>query len=261
MKKVGIKSVQITLDGMKERHNRVKHLPSGEDVFERVLSNIELLNDSAPEINIVIRVNLTHENADEYPLLCELYYRRFQGRKNMGIAPAFVLDRGSSGDKHNPVKNMAFKAKEYAPFILSLAEKGIDSPFIRYPEPFFNECAIRNDAAIAFDPEGYAYKCWELIGDKRYAVGKLNAEGILQNINERILNRHLFGADPLDDPTCSKCKYLPVCNGGCPIQRIENRFEDRRNCMCTYYKGHMEDFLKIHIARKRAETPVAGINE
>ena len=40
MKKVGISSTQITLDGMKETHNKVKHLPSGEDVFERVLKNI-----------------------------------------------------------------------------------------------------------------------------------------------------------------------------------------------------------------------------
>ena len=39
MKKVGITSAQITLDGMKETHNTVKHLPSGEDVFERVISN------------------------------------------------------------------------------------------------------------------------------------------------------------------------------------------------------------------------------
>ena len=66
MKKVGITSAQITLDGMKETHNKVKHIPSGEDVFEKVVSNIELLNNLAPEINIIIRVNLTHENAHEY---------------------------------------------------------------------------------------------------------------------------------------------------------------------------------------------------
>lgn len=252
IKKVGVSSVQITLDGIKETHNKVKHLPTEEDVFERVLSNIELLNDLAPEINIVIRVNLTHENKHEYVQLCKLYSERFKRRKNLGIAPAFVLDRGTSNINPYVTNSTLFNHKERSKFILDLAHKGVDSPFIRYPEPFFNECAIRNDMAIAFDPEGYAYKCWEVIGNKEYAIGKLNDDGILTDINQTILNRQLYGADTFDDPACSKCKYLPICNGGCPIQRIENKFEGGHNDCCTYYKGFMSDFLKIHIARKKA---------
>lgn len=134
MKKVGITSAQITLDGMKETHNTVKHLPSGEDVFERVISNIELLNDQAPEINIVIRVNLTHENKHEYPQLCSLYVERFKGRKNIGIAPAFVLDRGASNCDKCEIKSTLFNHKERSEFILDLAYRGFNSPFIRYPE-------------------------------------------------------------------------------------------------------------------------------
>lgn len=179
MKKVGITQAQITLDGMKETHNKVKHLPSGEDVFEKVIGNIELLNDLAPEINIVIRVNLTHENAHEYAQLCQLYFERFKGRENMGIAPAFVLDRGASSCDTCEVQSTLFNHKDRSDFILDLAKHGFDSPYIRYPERFFNECAIRNDMAIAFDPEGYGYKCWEVIGNKEYAIGKLNEEGIL----------------------------------------------------------------------------------
>lgn len=253
LKKVGVNSAQITIDGMKETHNKVKQLPSGEDVFEKVLGNIELLNDRAPEINIVIRVNLTHENAHEYFQLCELYSTRFKGRKNMGIAPAFVLDRGASSCDTCKIQSTLFNHKERSEFILDLAKQGINSPFIRYPERFFNECAIRNDMAIAFDPEGYAYKCWEVIGNKEYAIGKLNDEGQLTDINEKVLNRQLYGADPIDDPVCSECKYLPICNGGCPIQRIENKFEGGHNCNCTHYKGYMTEFLKIHIARKKAQ--------
>lgn len=248
IKKVGISQVQITIDGLKETHNKIKYLPSGEDVFEKILFNIEKLNDLAPEINIVIRVNLTRENAPEYMQLCNLYFKRFKNRTNMGIAPAFVLDRGSN----NCEKCNLFNHKDRSEFILDLAKHGIDSPFIHYPERFFNECAIRNDLAISFDPEGYGYKCWEVIGNKEYAIGKLNHEGQLTEINEKILYRQLFGADPIDEPVCSACKYLPICNGGCPIQRIENLFEGGHNCTCSHYKGYMIDFLKIHLARKKA---------
>lgn len=256
MQKVGISSVQITLDGMKEIHNKVKHLPSGEDVFERILSNIELLNDSAPEINITIRVNLTLENKEEYIPLHKLCLTRFYGRSNITISPAFVLDRGT-GDICRSNNNIFFGHIERSKFILNLAKNGINSVFVRYPEPFFNECAIRNEMAIAFDPEGYAYKCWEVIGNKEYAIGKLNDDGILTDINQTILNRQLYGADTFDDPICSQCKYLPICNGGCPIQRIENKFEGGHNDCCSHYKGFMPDFLKIHIARKKAQEAAA----
>ena len=256
MQKVGISSVQITLDGMKETHNKVKHLPSGEDVFERILSNIELLNDSAPEINITIRVNLTLENKEEYIPLHKLCLTRFYGRSNITISPALVLDRGT-GDICRSNNNIFFGHIERSKFILNLAKNGINSVFVRYPEPFFNECAIRNEMAIAFDPEGYAYKCWEVIGNKEYAIGKLNDDGILTDINQTILNRQLYGADTFDDPICSQCKYLPICNGGCPIQRIENKFEGGHNDCCSHYKGFMPDFLKIHIARKKAQEAAA----
>lgn len=251
MKKIGIVSAQITLDGMKETHNKIKHLPSGEDVFEKVMGNVKLLNDLAPEINIVIRVNLTRENAQEYEELCNFYMERFKGRMNMSISPAFVLDRGASNCDKCEMQSVLFNHDDRSKFILNLAKNGFDSAFIHYPEQFFNECAIRNDMAISFDPEGYAYKCWEVIGNKEYAIGVLDNQGLLTNINEQILNRQLFGADPLEDLTCSKCAYLPLCNGGCPIQRIQNKFENGHNCNCTYYKGFMSDFMKIHIARKK----------
>lgn len=257
MKKVGITSAQITIDGLKETHNKVKHLPSGEDVFEKVIGNIALLNDLAPEINIVIRVNLTRENAHEYAELVKFYFERFKGRKNIGIAPAFVLDRGVSNCDICAEESVLFQHKDRSEYILDLAHRGIDSPFVRYPERFFNECAIRNDMAISFDPEGYAYKCWEVIGNREYAVGKLNEEGILTEINEKVLNRQLFGADTIDDPTCSQCKYLPVCNGGCPIQRIQNKFENGKNNTCTFYKGFMADFLKVHLSRMKAGAAVS----
>ena len=252
MKKVGITFVQITLDGMKKTHNEVKHLASGEDVFERVISNIELLNDLAPEINVTIRVNLTLKNKHEYAELYKFCQNRFGERRNIGLTPAFVLDRSISNCDVCIENGILFTHENRSEFILDLAHKGFDSPFIRYPEPFFNECAVRNDMAIAFDPEGYTYKCWEVIGNKEYAIGKLDKDGILANINEKILNRQLYGADTFEDPVCSKCKYLPICNGGGPIQRIQNKFEKAHNDCCTPYKGFTPDFLKIHIARKKA---------
>lgn len=183
----------------------------------------------------------------------ELYnqlIRRLKKYKRFGISPAFVLDRGASNTSCK-CNNELYNPYEEADFIINLKHKyNIHSPFLHYPSRFFTECAIRNTMSVSFDPEGFAYKCWEVIGNKNYSIGKLN-NGKLENINDIILNRQLYGADPLEDPVCSKCNYLPICCGGCPIQRIENVFDHKKNNTCTYYKGKLEDFLKIHMSLKK----------
>jgi uncharacterized protein len=161
------------------------------------------------------------------------------------------MDRGACNE--NSDTTTFFTHHEASQFVLDLYNNhNIYSPFLRYPERFFNECAIRNPMAMSFDPEGYAYKCWEVIGNKEYAIGKLNGEGALENINEKVWNRQMYGADPLEDKTCSACSYLPICNGGCPIQRLANMFEGKHNCNCSFNKGRIDEFLKIHLAIKEA---------
>lgn len=250
-KVIDIKHVQITLDGLKDTHNKIKFTPGCSDVFNKVLDNAELLLKTS-DIHVIFRINLTKQNVHEYIKIYGYLVDRFKHYKHKGISPAFVLDRGATNISKNG-KSLFFQPDEAAEYVLELYTKyGIHSPFLSYPSRFFNECAIKNGMAVSFDPEGYAYKCWELIGNKKYAIGQLDGDGKLKNINHILLNRHLYGADPLEDSTCSKCNYLPVCNGGCPIQREENIFEGRKNCCCTFYKGRMKEFLKIHLQLKKA---------
>lgn len=247
IKKIGVSQVQITLDGLKDTHNKVKAISSCDDVFNKVLNNVELLLKTS-DIHVVFRINLTTQNAHEYIELFNHLVHRFKYFKNKGISPGFVMDRGTCGSSDN---NQFFTHRNASKFVLDLYNKHqIHTPFLRYPSRFFNECAIKNVMSMSFDPDGYAYKCWEIIGNKKYAIGKLDEDGKLSNINQTIYNRHLYGADPLEDPICSKCKYLPVCNGGCPIQRIENVFEGGKNNCCTFYKGKLEEFLRIHLKLK-----------
>ncbi|GAA6258591.1 radical SAM/SPASM domain Clo7bot peptide maturase [Bacteroides sp. f07] len=249
MQNINLGQIQITLDGLPETHNKIKNTEGCKDAFERVMKNIDLLLEKT-DIHVSFRVNLTKQNATEYVELYAYLLDRYKRYKKKGISPAFVMDRGGT-EMCEDVKQF-FTPKEASQFVLDLYNKyQIHSPFLRYPPRFFTECAIRNVMSISFDPEGYAYKCWEVIGNKKYAIGKLDNKGRIKDVNENILNRHLYAADPLEDPTCSACRYLPICNGGCPIQRIENVFEGKKNNCCTFYKGRMEEFLKIHLKLKK----------
>ncbi|MDR3328196.1 MAG: SPASM domain-containing protein [Prevotellaceae bacterium] len=113
------------------------------------------------------------------------------------------------------------------------------------------ECAIRNKNTFAIDPEGYVYQCWEVIGNKKYAVGKLGKDGNVIVTNQIELHRNLYGADPLANQERIECSYLPMCAGGCPIQRIENEFEGGCNDVCITHKNHISEWLSIHLELKK----------
>lgn len=250
LKTIDIKSVQITLDGNKTSHNLIKFTPDCPDVYAKTLENIDKLTELAPDINIVFRVNLTKKNKDEYIDLYNDLYNRYQGKK-VSIAPAFVMNRHAG--KSNTDGELYFNRKEASKFVLNLFRKyGIHSPWLRYPQVACNECAIRNINTLSFDADGYAYKCWEIIGNKKYAVGRISSDGDLTEVNHLMLNRQLYGADPLSDSKCYKCRLLPLCYGGCPIQRLQNEFEGYHNEVCTPYKGYLPEYVKIHLLLKNA---------
>lgn len=248
LQRMKVTQMQITLDGMKDSHNKIKFTSECDDAFSRVLENIDLTTTLAPEIHIVIRTNLTKTNAHEYEALQNLVFERFGGR-NVAIAPAFVMDRDESGraDRGN-----LFSHSEYPNYILGLSNSGIDSPQVRYPSRHLTECAIRNPLSLSFGPDGAVYKCWEHIGNPEFIVGKINKDGNMSITDRTLFNRQMYGADPLEDKQCRECAYLPLCHGGCPIQRIQNKFYGAHNNHCTYYKGHIHEFIAEHIRKKEA---------
>lgn len=248
LQRLRISSIQITLDGNKERHNKIKHSAECEDVFSRVLSNVDTLTQTAPEISVAFRINITRQNAEEYVSLQNLLYQRYEG-KNISVSPGFVENRNNT----DPKGNCYFTREEKARFTLDLWNKNkVYTPWLRYPKALCNECAIRDHRAVSFDPEGYVYKCWEMIGKRKYAIGKMDNEGKITHINRLLLNRQLYGSDPIEDPQCRICPYLPICDGGCPIQRIQNEFENAQNDVCISYRDHLEEFMKIHVALTKA---------
>ena len=47
----------------------------------------------------------------------------------------------------------------------------------------------------------------------------------------------------MKDPECRKCALLPICNGGCPNERIENLFEGAKHSLCALYHADNGEVL------------------
>ncbi|MBP1631464.1 MAG: arylsulfatase regulator [Bacteroidetes bacterium] len=243
---IGIQSIQITLDGNKSTHNKIKFTQNCSDTFSKTIENIDLISKITPNIHISIRVNIDKKNSTEYADLYGFISERYKEKTNIGMSPAFVFDTSGLHDCDD-----CFSRKQSAKYVLDLYNtNNIHSHYIKYPEPYFHECSIRNKNVIAVDPEGFVYKCWEIIGKKEFAFAKL-VNGKFEEMNFETYNRFMYGADPIDDEKCRQCSYLPICMGGCPFHRIENEFYGKSIDTCTYLKGFLPEFLNAHIETKK----------
>lgn len=84
------------------------------------------------------------------------------------------------------------------------------------------------------DPHGDLYKCWSDIGIIERRVSVL--DGNDADVNSTLLNDYML-YDPTEDEKCKDCKYLPLCMGGCPHNRMENLK------ICAQYRYNLDEYL------------------
>ena len=237
---IEISEVQITLDGLPQTHNNIKRIQNCKNVFNKITSNIDKLVTKAPQIKVSIRINLTKENSNEYVELYSFLSKRYKG-KLVSISPGYVLNKGKVH------RCDLFNNNDSARFSLALwKDEKIVTPWLLNHGG--TECAISNKNSIVIDPEGYLYKCWEKIGQPQYRYGILNNDGGIDIISQMVLNNALYSNDPLKDLKCKECSYLPICFGGCPMQRIESNANTLfDNNLCSSYKGFLENWLSAYL--------------
>jgi len=239
-KEMRIGSVQITLDGLRDTHDRRRFLKGGGPTYDRIISNIAAAADIAPELAISIRVNIDAGNADDYILFHD--FIRSQGWKNVHASPAFV------GDYSEGNCGYVLGAPERRKLLEKYADATGQTFAHFYPGGGRSECAIRNPNTYVIGPEGEIYKCWNDVADPDRVVGYVDG----RITNEELLLDYMSGADPLESAECNDCLLFPVCTGGCPYERLRN---SSQSDICPLFKSNIDDFLwkKYLKERKPAE--------
>ncbi|WP_255434151.1 SPASM domain-containing protein [Carboxylicivirga sp. M1479] len=79
-------------------------------------------------------------------------------------------------------------------------------------------------------------------------VGNINDKHIWSN--HQLNAQYSMGIDHYQDPVCRDCSFLPICRGGCPKRRYENKYEGKQNDCCTPFKGRIEDYLELIVKKQ-----------
>ncbi|MBQ9342486.1 MAG: SPASM domain-containing protein [Lachnospiraceae bacterium] len=228
-----INSIQITLDGSKEVHDTRRVLKSGKGTFDRILENLKLCSKLYTG-HIDLRVNVDKQNIVKVDTLMEQL--REEGLLEvLNVYLGKVTDYNEAGSNANCLSCNAF-AGENLKFIEKYSNL---KRYMKksYPYPIGNACPADYNNSLIIAPNGDLYKCHMEIGRKDSCIGNIAKR---MDISVDKVKETLF-FDPIKDPVCSDCKYLPFCMGGCARARKNGTRE------CDTKKYYLDQYLNAAI--------------
>ena len=121
--------------------------------------------------------------------------------------------------------------------------------FSKYPQPMrkWTYCGLFDEYSFTFSPLGELYKCWEMVGDNKHKMGYIKDDGTLTDVTFAYYD--WLSIDPLKEPDCSDCKYLPICGGGCRMLSYRQT-GTYHAAGCEKVKGVIEKQIEVYVRRQ-----------
>ncbi|HML88750.1 MAG TPA: SPASM domain-containing protein [Methylomusa anaerophila] len=238
LKENRISTIQVTLDGPPEVHNRRRMLKSGRgSTFERILNNIKLLLSQGLAVHLRINVDRSNmENAEE--LLDILEAENLKDIQNIYLGQVHADTAGCKSVESSCATTEEFTRFSCA-FHRTLAHRGFKAG--RYPRSAVS-CSANYLNAFVIDPDGDMYKCWHEVGNKPLAVGNIAGFDKPRDRQQRMREIRWLTWEPFAYAGCLSCKLVPVCMGGCSY-RAMHAGDNQPDCL--EWKYGLEDYIKL----------------
>lgn len=249
LERIGVSSVQVTLDGPEHVHDKMRYLADGGKTYGVILDNIAHILD-ATDIQVIIRHNLTKNNVRHIPELYEDLHRR--GLFKSGRVTVYA----NEAIKHLTTRDSAddgsiyFDSREdYARENFRLLEMRLQYGFKVAPTKLMpSSCPfdILNNHVVGTNLD--LEYCTSSGSDM--SVGAINPDGSVTK-TEHDLGR--VSRNPFDKPKCAACKLLPVCMGGCALM------ERLGKSTCTFVKYVLDDYVRLmYVSRRKSQAGSEG---
>ena len=203
IKRLGFKRFQITLDGPKQEHDKVKFQHNCASTFVHVLENIENILNNLDDIQILLRINYTESNLS-YQIVDDVNdLISPANRCRIQINPKKVWQETVSKDRYNNVSTLLnlFESSGYKVNRLDVVWD-------------FVPCYANRKYYNAINYNGDVLKCTACndLYDKQ-SHGIINDDGSIKWNSDFI---EKYKAKSFENTECLSCKYLPICMGICP---------------------------------------------
>lgn len=217
--KYNISFFQITIDGLKEIHDKRRVL-LGKSSYDTIITNI-LKVMKKTDANIIINTVMDKSNKNNYIYmveeLCAIFHKYI-----FSETPRIIFNLGmechpvgkSEYTKNNIIKND--ELDDYYENILKLIKLGVAINSIIPTSMCISN--IINDVIVA--PDGDIYNCITGLGSEKF---KICSAGELIKDPSRFLVKAIKFSEGNRKKECIQCEYKPFCNGGCQYNAfVEN---------------------------------------
>lgn len=228
-KQWNLNSVQITLDGLHDEHNRRKnYITSSPDPFIQTIINIHELADAG--IRVSIRLNFDSDNCNDIPALIDYLAKEFIDCKRVSAYPTPLFEDCNSWnpDRDNEEqKRLIQLQQEFSKEIrtkLLLSEKNVCRGFST------SHCGANNPTHRTINPNGSFSFCHNFSDTSVF--GSIY-DGVTDNES---FNKWMYN-DRLRE-MCADCIWLPECTSFdmCPVRK-------------TYCQIEYENQIQIKLSR------------
>lgn len=188
---------QITLDGDKEHHDKIRFLPNGDGSYDRITANIAMLAHN--RIPVTVRINCTNENIGSLERITDTF-------KSLSPEAKRFIDFDfqivwQEHDKPALSRKMNSIVKSFVGHGLNAAKMS-----------FRDFCYADKRNACVINYNGDIYKCTAVDFHKTVRDGYLSDTGELVWENNSLENRL---SSKFKNKPCLECRIFPLCHGGC----------------------------------------------
>lgn len=221
---------QISIDGYRDRHNKVKKLVDKNiETYQRVIETIINLTEYH-DTYINLRINFDDDTLARLPeIINDL---RDVDRKKIVIHLERIWQTRAKKEFNKYLSDaiLAFQANGFKISYMNFFRRS-------------HSCKVSkpNQAVISYDR--MVYKCIGRDFTEGHREGILNMNGEIfwdtDKINER-LSIYTYNND-----LCKKCKFLPLCWGPCCQKQLEDPINIIKYCQLEYMEIPVNEYIKL----------------
>jgi len=229
-----IDTVQITIDGPEERHNRLRPFADGRESFKSVMKGLQLCIDSTIP-NVMLRTNFEREDCEATREFIRNLAKTLPdlSKVTASFSPIFpTLSSLKAG--------CSLEELESRRLALDLLREAATLGFRNRPFAFSSgPCHAQASNNLVVDQDLAFFRCLLQISDAPCA--QLHMDGHLE-----ILRNEWLSLSNQEPKCVLSCIYGPICHGGCPVLPNDNaasgecRFKNQ-------IEATLEELLYAHI--------------
>ncbi len=191
MKQLNVKSIQITIDGDRELHNKRRYLAGAGETYDKIKEN--LIKVSEQNIFVILRINIDEKNVDTATNILSEIPEQYRSNIAVNVANLYqIKDKISTYQIYKKAIELGYQYIERK------------NQYIACHTCFSEGYVVDTDANVII--------CANAVEDK--ILGRIDEKGKVCITNPKV-RYQLKTASMIKNPNCRKCIQLPFCIATC----------------------------------------------